>query len=162
MTYIPSSVFELHLHFPSSTSPLLLHQRVPTMSTLINISSKEQFSSLLTSSTIVVADCEFSLLFLSRLQHNKNIPLYPAVRPEEVNRGQITDHIHLGSSTVYADWCGPCKAIAPVYDQLARQLSRPNRITFTKINVDQQQDLARAYGITAYVCLSLIYNYEDE
>ncbi|KNG85976.1 thioredoxin, partial [Aspergillus nomiae NRRL 13137] len=33
---------------------------------------------------------------------------------------------------------------------LAAQLSRPNRITFTKINVDHQQDIAKAYGVTAY------------
>lgn len=39
--------------------------------------------------------------------------------------------------------------IAPVYEQLARQLSRPNRITFTKINVDHQQELAKVYGVTA-------------
>lgn len=38
-----------------------------------------------------------------------------------------------------------------MYEQLANQLSRPNRITFTKVNVDQQQEIARAYGITAYV-----------
>ncbi|PWY85977.1 putative thioredoxin [Aspergillus heteromorphus CBS 117.55] len=76
------------------------------MSGLVHITSKEQFSSLLTSSTFVVAD-------------------------------------------FYADWCGPCKAIAPVYEQLASQLSRPNRITFTKINVDHQQDISKAYGVTA-------------
>ena len=49
----------------------------------------------------------------------------------------------------YADWCGPCKAIAPVYEQLSSQLSRPNRITFTKVDTDAQQELARAYGVTA-------------
>lgn len=38
-----------------------------------------------------------------------------------------------------------------MYEQLARQLSRPNRITFTKVNVDQQKEIAKAYGITAYV-----------
>ncbi|KAA8648930.1 hypothetical protein EYZ11_002397 [Aspergillus tanneri] len=76
------------------------------MSTLVQITSKEQFSSLLTSSTFVVAD-------------------------------------------FYADWCQPCNAIAPAYEKLASQLSRPNRITFTKINVDQQQDIAKAYSVTA-------------
>ncbi|KAJ5721334.1 uncharacterized protein N7483_009268 [Penicillium malachiteum] len=50
----------------------------------------------------------------------------------------------------YADWCGPCKAIAPVYDSLASQLSRPNHITFTKINGDEQQQLAQAYSVRAY------------
>lgn len=36
-----------------------------------------------------------------------------------------------------------------MYEQLATQLSRPNRITFTKINVDDQKELASAYGVTA-------------
>ena len=36
-----------------------------------------------------------------------------------------------------------------MYEQLSAQLSRPNKITFTKINVDKQQELARAYGVTA-------------
>lgn len=52
---------------------------------------------------------------------------------------------------VYADWCGPCKAIAPVYEKLASQLSRPNHITFTKVNGDQQTELAKAYSVRAYV-----------
>ncbi|KAJ5480692.1 hypothetical protein N7539_006586 [Penicillium diatomitis] len=50
----------------------------------------------------------------------------------------------------YADWCGPCKAIAPVYEKLASQLSRPNHITFTKINGDQQMEIAQAYSVVAY------------
>ncbi|KAF5878015.1 putative thioredoxin protein [Botrytis fragariae] len=49
----------------------------------------------------------------------------------------------------YADWCGPCKAIAPMYEQLSAQLSRPNKITFTKVNVDDQTEIASTYGITA-------------
>jgi len=63
----------------------------------------------------------------------------------------VLSHTNEYYCLVYADWCGPCKAIAPAYEQLARQLTRPNRITFTKINVDQQQDIAKAYGVTAYV-----------
>ena len=60
----------------------------------------------------------------------------------------------LASSSVvvadfYADWCGPCKQIAPIYEQLSAQLSRPNKITFTKINTDNQQELSRSYGVTA-------------
>ncbi|EOD50546.1 thioredoxin [Neofusicoccum parvum] len=49
----------------------------------------------------------------------------------------------------YADWCGPCKAIAPLYEQLSASLSRPNIITFTKVNTDTQQQVAQTYGITA-------------
>lgn len=60
----------------------------------------------------------------------------------------------LANSTIvvadfYADWCGPCKQIAPIYQELATHLSTPNKITFTKINTDNQQELARSYGVTA-------------
>ena len=53
----------------------------------------------------------------------------------------------LRSFAVYADRCGPCKQIAPLYEQLSTQLSKPNKITFTKINVDKQTELSQAYGI---------------
>lgn len=49
----------------------------------------------------------------------------------------------------YADWCGPCKAIAPVYEQLSAQLSRPGTLAFTKVNVDNQKQIAQTYNITA-------------
>lgn len=49
----------------------------------------------------------------------------------------------------YADWCGPCKIIAPVYEQLSSQLSRPNQITFTKVDTDAQKEIARTYNISA-------------
>ena len=49
----------------------------------------------------------------------------------------------------YADWCGPCKAIAPIYEQLSSQLSRPGTLAFTKVNVDTQKQIAQTYNITA-------------
>jgi hypothetical protein len=41
--------------------------------------------------------------------------------------------------------------IAPVYEQLSASLSRPNHITFVKVNVDTQKEIAAKYNITAYV-----------
>ncbi|UNI21013.1 Thioredoxin-like protein 1 [Purpureocillium takamizusanense] len=49
----------------------------------------------------------------------------------------------------YANWCGPCKQIAPLYQTLAESLSRPSIVTFTKINSDDNPALAQEYSVTA-------------
>lgn len=49
----------------------------------------------------------------------------------------------------YADWCGPCKQISPIFEQLANQEAKPGRLTFCKVNVDNQRDVAGTYGISA-------------
>ncbi|KAJ9142161.1 Thioredoxin [Pleurostoma richardsiae] len=49
----------------------------------------------------------------------------------------------------YADWCGPCKQIAPIYEQLSAQLSRPKAVTFTKVDTDVQKEIASAYQVSA-------------
>jgi thioredoxin 1 len=47
----------------------------------------------------------------------------------------------------WAEWCGPCKMIAPVLDELADEYA--GRAKIGKVNVDEQQALAARYGITA-------------
>ncbi|KAF2215116.1 hypothetical protein CERZMDRAFT_116671 [Cercospora zeae-maydis SCOH1-5] len=47
------------------------------------------------------------------------------------------------------DWCGPCKVISPVFEQLAAAETKPGRIIFAKVNVDNQRDVAAIYGISA-------------
>ncbi|KAJ4856661.1 thioredoxin domain-containing protein [Trichoderma breve] len=49
----------------------------------------------------------------------------------------------------YADWCPPCKAIAPIYQTLADKHSADKYLAFGKVNVDHVQDVAARYGITA-------------
>ena len=49
----------------------------------------------------------------------------------------------------YADWCGPCKVISPIFEQLATAETKPGRIVFCKVNVDNQRDVASTYGISA-------------
>ena len=45
----------------------------------------------------------------------------------------------------YADWCGPCKMMAPVVESLAAELQ--GRAKVGKINVDENQDLAMEYNV---------------
>ncbi|KAK6196890.1 hypothetical protein LQW54_011093 [Pestalotiopsis sp. IQ-011] len=51
----------------------------------------------------------------------------------------------------YANWCGPCKSIAPFYEQLSQSLSRPNIATFTKVNTEGERakEVAQAYAVTS-------------
>ncbi|WQF75011.1 Putative Thioredoxin domain-containing protein [Colletotrichum destructivum] len=49
----------------------------------------------------------------------------------------------------YADWCGPCHAIKPIYESLSNNHGRPGSLAFVKVNVDATQDVARRYGVTA-------------
>lgn len=59
---------------------------------------------------------------------------------------------------VYADWCGPCKMIAPTFESLATKYSKPKRITFAKINVDNQRDVASQYGVSAMPTFIILKN----
>ncbi len=53
----------------------------------------------------------------------------------------------------YAPWCGPCKMLAPLLEQLAAELQ--GRIKFTKLNVDDAPEWAGHYGITGVPTLAL-------
>lgn len=54
----------------------------------------------------------------------------------------------------YADWCGPCKAIAPVLEELAGEYD--GQIYIYKINTDKEQELAAAFGIRSIPTLLFI------
>lgn len=45
----------------------------------------------------------------------------------------------------WAEWCGPCRALAPVLDEVAKELG--DKVQIVKINVDENGDLAQSYGI---------------
>lgn len=47
----------------------------------------------------------------------------------------------------WAPWCGPCKAIAPILDELATELD--GKVTITKVNVDDNDGIAAEYNVRA-------------
>ena len=53
----------------------------------------------------------------------------------------------------WAEWCGPCKAIAPLLEELAKEYG--GKLKIAKVNVDENQQLARKYNIKAIPTLML-------
>ena len=45
----------------------------------------------------------------------------------------------------YADWCGPCKMVAPVLEELSKDFD--GKIDVFKVNTEEEQELASAFGI---------------
>jgi len=56
----------------------------------------------------------------------------------------------------WAEWCGPCKMIAPVLDELADEYQ--GKVKIGKVNVDEHQDLAAQFRVSAIPTLLLIKN----
>ena len=54
----------------------------------------------------------------------------------------------------WAEWCGPCRAIAPILDELAEELD--GRLKVAKVNVDELGDLANEYSVRSIPTLLLI------
>jgi thioredoxin len=78
------------------------------------------------------------------------IHLSDAAVPIEVDRSPIPVLIDL-----WAPWCGPCRMIAPIIEQLAAELA--GRVKVTKLNVDENPEAAarfRAHSIPTLVLVS--------
>ncbi len=55
----------------------------------------------------------------------------------------------------WAPWCGPCRMLSPVVDELAEELD-PQTVTVGKINVDEQPELAGQFGVMSIPTLVVL------
>jgi len=56
----------------------------------------------------------------------------------------------------WAEWCGPCRMMGPVLDEIAKQYA--GRATVGKVNVDNEGDLAAQFGVSSIPMLAIFKN----
>ncbi len=82
----------------------------------------------------------------SQVQHVTDDSFEPVVLKSEVP--VLVDY--------WAEWCGPCKSIAPILDQVAKEYD--GRLKIAKINVDENQQVPAKFGIRGIPTLMLFKN----
>ncbi len=54
----------------------------------------------------------------------------------------------------WAEWCGPCKMMAPVFEQLSSDFE--GKLKFAKVNVDDNREVASQFGVRGIPCLVVV------
>ena len=67
---------------------------------------------------------------------------------QKLNQNNFNNAIANGTALVdfYADWCGPCRMVSPIVDEIAEERSD---ITVGKVNVDDENALSMKYGVVS-------------
>ena len=58
----------------------------------------------------------------------------------------------------WAEWCGPCRAVSPVVEELSNEYN--DKVNFVKINVDENNELAQKYNVFSIPTLAIFKNGE--
>ena len=79
---------------------------------------------------------------------------------QKLNQNNFNNAIANGTALVdfYADWCGPCRMVSPIVDEIAEERSD---ITVGKVNVDDENALAMKYGVMSIPTL-IVFKDEKE
>ena len=80
----------------------------------------------------------------------------------EIKEAQFDEEVLRSDKPVfvdfYATWCGPCKMMSPILEQLSEE---KQDVKFAKIDVDDAERLAILYGISSIPCMILFKNGEE-
>jgi thioredoxin 1 len=80
----------------------------------------------------------------------------------ELNSSNFEETIKEGVTVVdfWAPWCGPCRMVAPVIEELAEQYD--GKVQICKVNTDEEQDIAVKFGIRSIPTIVFFKNGKQE
>jgi thioredoxin 1 len=61
-------------------------------------------------------------------------------------QADVLDNVKPVMVDFWAEWCGPCRMVSPILDEIAAEYS--DKIDIVKVNVDEEPELAMKYGVT--------------
>lgn len=76
----------------------------------------------------------------------------------DANLQEVLDNNSLVVMDFWAEWCGPCRMVAPIVDELAEEYS--GKVFIGKVNVDDNNDAVEKYGIRNIPTILFIKNGE--
>lgn len=68
---------------------------------------------------------------------------------------EVTDSKNPVIIDFYADWCGPCKMMAPVFEELSKEYEK--KLKFMKLDTEEESTLAQQFGVRSIPTLIIIH-----
>jgi thioredoxin 1 len=62
----------------------------------------------------------------------------------------------------WAEWCGPCKVISPIFHKLAAANAKAGKLAFAKVDVDEQPEIAAKFSVSAMPTFLFLHNGKND
>ena len=92
----------------------------------------------------------------SHTQNGSDVQINTPITLTDYNFSEMTQKYSYLVVDFWAPWCGPCKMVSPIIDQLAHELS--GKVVFGKLNVDENPTVASLFGIQSIPTLMIFKN----
>ena len=80
---------------------------------------------------------------------------------EETFKAQVIDFKGVAIVDFWASWCGPCKMLGPIFEELSDDYEGDPRVKFVKVNTDENMELSFKYKIRGIPCVKVFKNGEE-